>query len=152
MFSVILYMIRQTVGHRAPLLLFPSFSLLLWRFISSQLCCVHYNELYPRLFPFLVLSRWPVKLHIHCEWWLFCRWTRLELTGQICGQNLLKYVSWFLSKCSLNSSSLLQFKCLLGILRWFHMRALEHGFTEMVRKDIFLVPVLETKIFQMFIL
>jgi hypothetical protein len=45
MFSVILYMLRQTVGHRAPLLLFPSFfPLLLWRFLSSQLFCVHYTS------------------------------------------------------------------------------------------------------------
>jgi hypothetical protein len=30
-------MLRQTVDNRAPLLLFPCFSLLLWRFLSSQL-------------------------------------------------------------------------------------------------------------------
>jgi hypothetical protein len=42
MFSVILYMLRQTVGHRAPPCSFHLFPLLLWRLPSSQLFCVHY--------------------------------------------------------------------------------------------------------------
>jgi hypothetical protein len=44
MFSFILYVLRQTVDNRAPLLLFPYPPLLLWRFLSSQIFCVHYSS------------------------------------------------------------------------------------------------------------
>jgi hypothetical protein len=44
MFSVILYMLKQTVGQRClPLTLSIIFPLLLWRFLSSQLLCAHYT-------------------------------------------------------------------------------------------------------------
>jgi hypothetical protein len=44
MFSVILYMLRQSVGQRClPLVLSITFPLLLWRFLSSQLLCAHYT-------------------------------------------------------------------------------------------------------------
>jgi hypothetical protein len=44
MFSVILYMLRQTVGQRClPLSLSIFFPLFLWRFLSSQLLCAHYT-------------------------------------------------------------------------------------------------------------
>jgi hypothetical protein len=43
MFSVTLRMLRQTVGQRSPPCSFLLFLLLMWRFLSCQLFCVHYN-------------------------------------------------------------------------------------------------------------